>query len=55
MKGNTKNCIYTMKQIPKMKCDGKMVHIGAKAQNKQMACMYKCVDASFASKRECER
>lgn len=39
MKGNTKNCLFDESQLTKIKCDGMMVKISAKATNKAMACM----------------
>jgi len=39
MSGNTKNCLFDESQLTKIKCDGVMVKIGAKATNKEAACM----------------
>lgn len=39
MKGNTKNCLFDESQLTKIKCEGAMVKIGAKATNKDLACM----------------
>lgn len=55
LKGNSKNCLFDESQLTKIKCDGIMVKIGSKAQNKAMACMYKCVDSSFENNDECTK
>lgn len=39
LKTNTKNCLYDESQLTKIKCEGAMVKIGAKATNKDLACM----------------
>jgi len=55
LKENTKNCVYDESMITKIKCDGSMVKIGSKASNKNIACLYKCVDAKFDTIDECNK
>lgn len=55
MKGNSKNCVFDENQLTAIKCDGVMVKIGSKAQNKAIACMYKCVDSTFDSMEDCNK
>lgn len=50
---NTKNCVFNEAQLNGIKCDGVFVKIGAKATAKESACMFKCVDTSFATLEEC--
>jgi len=55
LKENTKNCVFDESLLTKVKCDGVMVKISSKASNKDIACMYKCVDAKFDNIEDCNK
>jgi len=44
--GNTLNCVFDQSETPKIKCDGLIVKIPAKSNNKQLACMNKCIKST---------
>jgi len=55
LKENTKNCLFDESQLTSIKCKGVLVKIGATAPNKDMACKFKCIDATFESDEACKK
>jgi len=52
---NPLNCVFSDGDMKDVKnCSGKFVKIGGKAQNKNIACMNKCIEREYADELSCQ-